>query len=125
MECSISKGIALVNITASINTIPMLNSLYFKSWKENLEIVLGMMDLDLTLREDSPPALTDKSTSEEKREKERWDKSNRNARFFADVGFVGVDKVKDIIEKEYVDIPMGTIDIVQDLVPNSVDGTID
>ncbi|KAL0302549.1 UNVERIFIED_CONTAM: hypothetical protein Scaly_3028700 [Sesamum calycinum] len=68
---------APVNITASINTIPMLNSLYFKSWKQNLEIVLGMMDLDLTLREDSPPALTDKSTSEEKREKERWDKSNR------------------------------------------------
>ncbi|KAL0298009.1 UNVERIFIED_CONTAM: hypothetical protein Scaly_3076700 [Sesamum calycinum] len=180
---------APVNITASINTIPMLNSLYFKSWKQNLEIVLGMMDLDLTLREDFPPALTDKSTSEEKREKERgfvkneqaeigtlltslhWEsqfkvsyncqkeawslnklishcvqeeerlkqdktkcayfaltskaKDKGNARFFEDVGFVGEDKVKDIIEKEYVDNPMGTIDIVQDLVPNSVDGTID
>ncbi|KAL0427153.1 UNVERIFIED_CONTAM: hypothetical protein Slati_2890100 [Sesamum latifolium] len=48
-----------------------------KSWKENLEIVLGVMDLDIALREDFPPALTDKSTSEEKREKERWEKSNR------------------------------------------------
>ncbi|KAL0287508.1 UNVERIFIED_CONTAM: hypothetical protein Scaly_2762000 [Sesamum calycinum] len=145
------------NITANFNTIPMINSSNFKSWKENLEIVLGVMDLDLTLREDSPHALTDKSTSEQNREKERWEKSNcmcvmimkksipepfrgtisetltkakdflehiekrfvknvplkrGNARFFEDVGFVGGDKVKDIIEEEYDDIPMGTIDIV-------------
>ncbi|KAL0342559.1 UNVERIFIED_CONTAM: hypothetical protein Scaly_1918500 [Sesamum calycinum] len=77
MECQISKGMAPANITASINTIPMLNGSNFKSWKENLEIVLGVMDLDLALREDSPPALTDKITSEQKREKERWEKSNR------------------------------------------------
>ncbi|KAL0295559.1 UNVERIFIED_CONTAM: hypothetical protein Sangu_2507600, partial [Sesamum angustifolium] len=69
MECSISKGMAPANITASINTIPMLNGSNFKSWKENLEIVLGVIDLDLALREDFPPALTDKSTSEQKREK--------------------------------------------------------
>ncbi|KAL0283242.1 UNVERIFIED_CONTAM: hypothetical protein Sangu_2902200 [Sesamum angustifolium] len=35
------------------------------------------MDLDLALREDSPPALIDKSTFEQKREKERLEKSNR------------------------------------------------
>ncbi|KAK4385927.1 hypothetical protein Sango_2716700 [Sesamum angolense] len=35
------------------------------------------MDLDLGIREDSPPALTDKSTSEQKREKERWENPNR------------------------------------------------
>ncbi|KAL0324716.1 UNVERIFIED_CONTAM: hypothetical protein Scaly_2438700 [Sesamum calycinum] len=55
----------------------MLNGSNFKSWKENLEIVLGVMDLDLALRKDSPPALIDKSTSEQKSEKERWEKSNR------------------------------------------------
>ncbi|KAL0392938.1 UNVERIFIED_CONTAM: hypothetical protein Sradi_2516600 [Sesamum radiatum] len=71
------SGMAPANITASINTIPMLNGSNFKSWKENLEIVLGVMDLDLALREDFPPAITDKSTSEQKREKERWEKSNR------------------------------------------------
>ncbi|KAL2241113.1 UNVERIFIED_CONTAM: hypothetical protein Sindi_0752500 [Sesamum indicum] len=64
------------NITANINSIPMLNASNFKSWKENLEIVLGVMDLDLALREDSPSTLIDKSTSEEKREKKRWGKSN-------------------------------------------------
>ncbi|KAK4404382.1 hypothetical protein Sango_0806800 [Sesamum angolense] len=70
------SGMAPANITTSINTIPMLNGSNFKSWKENLEIVLGVMDLDLALREDSPPALTDKSASEQKREKKRWEKSN-------------------------------------------------
>ncbi|KAL0368118.1 UNVERIFIED_CONTAM: hypothetical protein Scaly_1030700 [Sesamum calycinum] len=102
------------NITVSINTIPMLNGSNFKSWKENLEIVLGVMDLDLALREDSPPALTDNSTSKQKREKERLEKSNQNARFFEDGGFVGGDKVKDIIEEEYVDIPMVDIGMMED-----------
>ena len=55
----------------------MLNGTNFKSWQENLLIVLGVMDLDLALRADSPPPLTDNSTSEAKREMERWEKSNR------------------------------------------------
>ena len=59
------------NITANINSIPMLNGSNFKSWQENLLIVLGVMDLDLSLRVDSPPPLTDKSTSDEKRDMER------------------------------------------------------
>ena len=60
------------NITASINSIPMLNGTNFKSWKDNLLIVLGVMDLDLALRIDSPLPLTDQSTSDDKREMERW-----------------------------------------------------
>ena len=65
------------NITANINSIHMLNGINFKSSQENLLIVLGVMDLDLTLRIDSPAPLTDKSTSDEKRDMERWEKSNR------------------------------------------------
>ena len=65
------------NITANINSIPMLNGTNFKSWQENLLIVLGVMDLDLALRTDSPPPLTDKSTSDQKREMEKWERSNR------------------------------------------------
>ncbi|KAJ4719034.1 Retrovirus-related Pol polyprotein from transposon TNT 1-94 [Melia azedarach] len=59
------------NITANINSIPLLNGSNFKSWKENLEIVLEVMDLDLALREDCPLPLTDKSTFDDKRKKER------------------------------------------------------
>ncbi|KAA8544866.1 hypothetical protein F0562_019739 [Nyssa sinensis] len=65
------------NITASINSIPMLNGTNFKTWHENLQIVLGVMDLDLALRVSSPAPLTDESSSDEKRDFERWEKSNR------------------------------------------------
>ena len=65
------------NITSNINSIPMLNGSNFKEWKENLSIVLGVMDLDLALRVDSPAPVTDLSTSDQKREFERWERSNR------------------------------------------------
>ena len=65
------------NINASINSIPMLNGTNFKTWHENLQIVLGVMDLDLALRVSSPAPLTDESSSDEKRDIERWEKSNR------------------------------------------------
>ena len=65
------------NISANINSIPLLNGSNFKSWKENLLIVLGVMDLDLAIRTEAPPALTDKSTSDDKREMEKWERSNR------------------------------------------------
>ncbi|XP_075523990.1 uncharacterized protein LOC142556415 [Primulina tabacum] len=35
------------------------------------------MDLDLAIRIDSPPVITDKITSDEKREFEKWERSNR------------------------------------------------
>ena len=65
------------NINASINSIPMLNGINFKTWHENLQIVLGVMDLDLALRVSSPAPLTVESSSDEKRDIERWEKSNR------------------------------------------------
>ncbi|KAI3463922.1 hypothetical protein Pfo_020585, partial [Paulownia fortunei] len=40
-------------------------------------IVLGCMDLDLALRIERPPTLTDESSSEAKRDLEKWDRSNR------------------------------------------------
>ena len=65
------------NINVSINSILMLNGTNFKTWHENLQIVLGVMDLDLALRVSSPAPLTDESSSDEKRDIERWEKSNR------------------------------------------------
>ena len=55
----------------------MLNGTNFKSWKENVLIVLRVMDLDLALRVDQPDPLTDESTSDQKRELEEWERSNR------------------------------------------------
>ena len=65
------------NINASINSIPMLNGTNFKTWHENFQIVLGVRNLDLALRVSSPTSLTVESSSDEKRDIERWEKSNR------------------------------------------------
>ena len=65
------------NINANINSIHMLNGTNFNTWYENLQIVLSVMDLDLALRVSSPAPLTVESSFDEKRNIERWEKSNR------------------------------------------------
>ena len=57
--CTVSAA----NFSANLNTIPVLTGTNFKSWKENVMIVLDCMDLDLALRKDKPPALTDESST--------------------------------------------------------------
>ena len=60
-----------------MNSVPILNGTNFKDWKENIEIILGCMDLDLALRTEEPPTPTAESTPEERRDHEKWDRSNR------------------------------------------------
>ena len=60
----------------NINNISTLNGTNFKSCKENLLIVLGLMNLDLVLRDDFPPLFKYQNTFDEKKDKERWDRSN-------------------------------------------------
>ncbi|CAJ2664638.1 unnamed protein product [Trifolium pratense] len=62
------------NFYAQINSIPMLNGMNFKSWKESVEIVLGCMDLDLSLREERPVATAENVNATKI---EKWDRSNR------------------------------------------------
>ncbi|XP_074336084.1 uncharacterized protein LOC141673253 [Apium graveolens] len=45
--------------SAQLNMIPMLNGTNCITWKENVEIVLGCMDLDLALRKEQPIPTTD------------------------------------------------------------------
>lgn len=40
-------------------------------------IVLGVMDLDLTLNSERPADLTENSSSDDKRDMEKWDRFNR------------------------------------------------
>ena len=54
----------------------MLNGTIFKSWKENVLIVLGVMDLDLAVRVNQLDPLTDDSTFDQNREMEKWERSN-------------------------------------------------
>ncbi|KAM1693553.1 hypothetical protein ACFX2K_033035 [Malus domestica] len=69
--------IALHITSLNFNNIETLNGSNFKKWKEDVEIVLGLMDLDLALREDKPAALTDKSIAEEKLNFDKWEMANR------------------------------------------------
>ena len=64
------------NISAIINSIPMLNGTNFKEWRENVLIVLGVMDLDLALRIDHPAEVTEESSSHSRMEIEKWERSN-------------------------------------------------
>ena len=67
-------SISAANISANLSTIHVLTGINFKSWKENVMIVLGCMDLDLALRKDQPLALTEESSTEDKRNFELWEK---------------------------------------------------
>ncbi|KAL2524684.1 hypothetical protein Adt_09738 [Abeliophyllum distichum] len=64
-------------ISANINSIPMLSGSNFKDWKENVLIVLGYMDLDLALRIEKLASLTDASSPDDRRNFEKWERSNR------------------------------------------------
>ena len=73
--CSIESSAS--NISASINSIRMLNDTNLKASQENITIILSVMDLDLALRVERSADLKDKSSSNDKRDMERWDRLNR------------------------------------------------
>jgi len=45
---------SVASVSANVNSVPILNGTNFKDWKENIEIILGCMDLDLALRTEEP-----------------------------------------------------------------------
>ena len=60
-----------------MNSIPVFNVINFKSWKENILLVLGCMDLDYAIRKEQPASLTDESSATDKLNFEKWERSNR------------------------------------------------
>ncbi|BBH07046.1 hypothetical protein Prudu_018854 [Prunus dulcis] len=61
---------------SAINSIESLTGSNFKKWKRDLEIVLGLLDHDLALREEKPE-VTANSNAEQKQKLEKCEKSNR------------------------------------------------
>ncbi|KAI3797123.1 hypothetical protein L1987_32375 [Smallanthus sonchifolius] len=57
--------------------IETLTGSNFHSWKDSLMLNLAMLDFDYALRETAPPALTDKSTADDKILHEKWNRCNR------------------------------------------------
>ncbi|XP_017437956.1 uncharacterized protein LOC108344005 [Vigna angularis] len=64
-------------LSANLNSVSVLNGINFKDWKENIEIVISCMNLDLTLTIEKPLSLKDSSTCDERTKYEKWDHSNR------------------------------------------------
>ena len=62
------------NLSAQVNGIPMLNGSNFKIWKENVEIVLDCIELDLALRMER---LTSTLENLNEANIEKWERSNR------------------------------------------------
>ncbi|CAH9119283.1 unnamed protein product, partial [Cuscuta epithymum] len=80
---SSSSKVSQMNIGYSPTTltsncgIEPLTGTNFASWRDNVRLTLGVMDLDYALRHDPPAALTAESTQEHKRLHEQWERSNR------------------------------------------------
>ncbi|KAK3001597.1 hypothetical protein RJ639_021603 [Escallonia herrerae] len=64
-------------ITGYLSSIESLSGTNFRKWKEQISIILGVMDLDYALRVDAPAALMAESSTEQKAAYEKWDRSNR------------------------------------------------
>ncbi|XP_068340490.1 uncharacterized protein [Pyrus communis] len=73
-----------VSMSSSVNTSAMnlssiepLNGGNFKKSKQDIEIVLGMMDLDLALRDDEPAPVDENLTTDQRLKFKKWEKANR------------------------------------------------
>ncbi|KAM1502254.1 hypothetical protein ACFXTO_027626 [Malus domestica] len=62
-----------------VNTVQTLSGTNYKKWKQDLEICLGLMDLDIATREVSPPEPAADATIDVKAKYEKWQKANRIA----------------------------------------------
>ncbi|KAF1876741.1 hypothetical protein Lal_00031557, partial [Lupinus albus] len=56
----------LVALHSQFSFVPTFNGLNFSEWSEQIQFNLGIMDLDLSLREDKPSAITNISTEKHK-----------------------------------------------------------
>ncbi|XP_023633333.1 uncharacterized protein LOC111828966 [Capsella rubella] len=65
-----------------VSTVPILTGTSFSEWKEKVEFTLGVLDMDLALREEEPDPLTIISTEEEKALHKAWEKANRMSMMF-------------------------------------------
>ncbi|XP_042490291.1 uncharacterized protein LOC122070231 [Macadamia integrifolia] len=60
-----------------VSSIPVITGNNCKKWVEELELHLGLLDLELTLREFQPDPLTDTSTAVERTKFKKWTNAKR------------------------------------------------
>ncbi|KAK2988242.1 hypothetical protein RJ640_000003 [Escallonia rubra] len=64
-------------ITGYLSSIESLSGTNFRKWKEQISIILGVMDLDYALRIYALATLTAESFIEQEKAYEKWERSNR------------------------------------------------
>ncbi|GAV74952.1 UBN2_2 domain-containing protein [Cephalotus follicularis] len=74
-DCDVALSPSI--ISGYLSGVVPFNWTNFLTWKEQIGIVLGVMDLDHALRTDTPTAITAQSTTEQKASYEKWEHSNR------------------------------------------------
>ncbi|GJX07922.1 UBN2_2 domain-containing protein [Tanacetum coccineum] len=67
---------ALTSNTGYLSGIEPLTGTNFSTWRDQVKLTLGIMDLDHALHIDYPAALTAASTVDQKRAYEQWERSN-------------------------------------------------
>ncbi|GJS65004.1 putative RNA-directed DNA polymerase [Tanacetum coccineum] len=67
----------LTSNTGYLSGIEPLTGTNFSTWRDQVKLTLGVMDLDHALCIDPPAALTTESTTDQKRAYEQWERSNR------------------------------------------------
>jgi len=60
-----------------LTSIKTLNWTNFEDWKESLDLYLAITNMDFSLREAEPSALTPESTIVQRASREKWEHSNR------------------------------------------------
>ncbi|XP_044463562.1 uncharacterized protein LOC123206419 [Mangifera indica] len=66
-----------MNVYSSMRELSNLEYESWTKWKNDVELILAMMDLDLALLEPKPTKSTHTLTPEEKAKCEKWERSNR------------------------------------------------
>ncbi|XP_022869298.1 uncharacterized protein LOC111388743 [Olea europaea var. sylvestris] len=69
--------LVLVSLHSLASSIPIFNGSNFSDWKEQIQFHLGVLDLDLALRIETPLAITETSSAEERALFKSWERSNR------------------------------------------------
>ena len=64
------EAINTANVASLIGSIELLSGNDFASWKEKIEVVLGVLDLDYAFRMDEPKAPNSKDPDYEEKKKE-------------------------------------------------------
>ncbi|KAM2897838.1 hypothetical protein COP2_007436 [Malus domestica] len=65
-----------ITYAMNLSSFKPLSGGNFKRWKQDIEIVLGLMDLDLALCEDELAAVNEDSIADQRLKAEKWEKAN-------------------------------------------------